>query len=85
MSFSISSNIYQNNAKMLEQQQQEMQRRYEKEQRLQAPLKEAVEACHIKWAAQKTRKIAKTKTREKAKKQKLVKEKEKQKQIKYLK
>jgi len=42
-------------------------------------LEEVAEACHVKHAAQKARKVAKAKTREEAKKQKLTEEREKKK------
>jgi len=51
MSSPTYSNIFQNNAKILEEQQQEMQKRYKKEQWLLACLEEAVEACHIEHVA----------------------------------
>ena len=69
---------------MLEEQWWKIQRRNEEEQLLQAQLKEAAEACHVKCTAQKARKVAKAKTREEVKKWRLVEKKEKKQQIEYL-
>ena len=61
-----------------------MQKRYKKEQQLQVHLEEVVEACYIKYATQKVRKVIKVKVKEKVKKQRLVEEKDKRKQLEYL-
>ena len=84
MSSPTSFNISQHNTNMLEEQQQEIQRRYEEEQWLQAHLEEATEAYHIECAAQKVRKVVEAKVREKAKKQRIAEEKKKKKTLKYL-
>ena len=81
---SISSNIFQNNTKMLKEQWWEMQRRHKEKQQLQAYLEEAVEAHHIEHVAQKARKVAKTKTREETKKRWPVEKEDKRKWMEYL-
>ena len=48
-------------------------------------MKEVVKACYVEQAAQKIRKVVKTKTREEAEKWRLVKKEEKRKQLEYLK
>ena len=80
----ISSNILQNNTKMLEEQWWEMQYKHEKEQQLLVYLEEAAEAHCIECAAQKTRKEAEAKVREKAKKWRLVEKKKKKRRLKYI-
>ena len=62
MSFSIPSDISQNDAEVLKKQQQEMQQRYKEEQQLLAQLEEAAKLHQAEHVAQK----AKSKTEEKA-------------------
>jgi len=45
-----------------------MQRKHEEKQQLQAQLEEAAKVYYIEYATQKTRKLAKTKTKKEAKK-----------------
>ena len=68
MSFSILSNIFQHDAKMFEEQHNEMQKRHEEKQQLQVHLEEVVETCCVECAAQKARKATEAKAREKAEK-----------------
>lgn len=84
MSSPTLSNISLNNTKMLEEQWQEMQQRYEKEQQLLAWLEEAVEAHHIEHVAQKSQKEAEVKVREKAEKRRIVEKKKKKKKLEYI-
>ena len=78
------SDISLNNTKMLEEQWQEMQQRYEKEQQLLAWLEEAVEAHHVEHVAQKSQKEAKAKVREKAEKRRIVEKEKKKKKLEYI-
>jgi len=63
MSFPAPSNISQNNAEMLKEQQW-----HEKEQQSLLHLQETAEACHAEHAAQKARREAEVKAKKKAKK-----------------
>ena len=81
MSSSAPSDISQNNAKALEKQQQEMQRRYEKEQRSLLQLQEAVEACHAERVAQKARREVEAKAKKVAEWQRVAEEEERKKKL----
>ena len=61
MSSPTSSNISQNDAKVLEKQQQEMQWRHEEEQQLLVQLEEAAKLHRAEHAAQKARRKAEEK------------------------
>ena len=63
MSSSLLTNIFQTDTEILEQQQQEMQKKHKEEQRLQAYLKEVVEAYYIEM-----KKVTKAKTQKDAEK-----------------
>jgi len=79
------SDISQNDAEMLKEQWQEMQRRYEEEQRSLLRLQEVAEARHTEYAAQKARKEAEAKAKEEAKRQKVAEEeKRKKRTVEYL-
>ena len=77
MSSPTSSDISQNDAKALEKQWQEMQRRHEEEQRSLLRLQEAVEARCAEHVAQKARREAEAK--EEAERQRVVEEEERKK------
>ena len=79
MSSPALSNISQNNAETLEKQWQEMQWRYEKEQRSLLWLQEAAEARCAEHAAQKARREAETKAKEEAERQRVAEEEERKK------
>jgi len=81
MSSPAPSNISQNNAKILEIQQQEIQQRHEEEEQLLLQLEEVAKLCQAEHAAQKARKEAEAKAREEAKRQRIAEEKEKRKRI----
>jgi len=66
MSSPASSDILQNNAEALEKQRQEMQQRYEEEQRSLLRLQEATEACCAERVAQKARREVEAKAKEEA-------------------
>ena len=76
MSFPAPSNISQNNAEMLKEQQ-----RHEKEQQSLLHLQETAEACRAEHAAQKARREAEAKAKKKAKKWRIM---EKKKKLKYI-
>jgi len=79
------SNISQNNAEILEKQQQEMQWRHEEEQWLLAQLEEVAKLHWAECAAQKARREVEEKVWEEAERQRVVeKEKRKKKTIEYL-
>jgi len=79
------SDISQNDAKILEIQQQEMQQRHEKEQWLLVQLEEAAKLCQAECAAQKARREAEEKAREEAERQRVVEKKErKRRMVEYL-
>ena len=63
MSFSAPSNISQNDAEILEKQQQEMQWRHEEEQQLLAQLEEAAKSCWAERTAQKAKRKVEEKER----------------------
>ena len=69
---------------MLEEQHYKIQQWHKEKQLLLVCLKEAVEACHVEYAAQKIRREAEAKAREKAKKQKLAEEEKKKKWLEYI-
>ena len=81
MSSPAPSNISQNNAKILEIQQQEIQQRHEEEEQLLLQLEEVAKLCQAEHAAQKARKEVEAKAREEAKRQRIAEEKEKRKRI----
>jgi len=66
MSSPTPSNISQNNAEILEKQQQEMQQRHKEEQQLLAQLEEAVKLHQAEHMAQKARREAEEKAWEEA-------------------
>jgi len=76
MSSPASSNISQNNAKVLEKQQQEMQWRHEEEQRLLTQLEEVAKLHWAEHAAQKARREVEEKAQEEAERQRAVEEEE---------
>jgi len=85
MSSPTPSDISQNDAKILEKQQQEMQRRHEKEQRLLVQLEEVAKLCQAEHAAQKARREAEEKAQEEAEKQRVAeKEERKRRTMEYL-
>jgi len=67
MSSPAPSNISQNNAKILEKQQQEMQWGHEEEQQLLAQLEEVAKLHQAECAAQKARREAEAKAKKEAK------------------
>ena len=81
MSSPTHSDILQDNAKILEKQQQEMQWRHEKEQWLLVQLKEVAKLHQAECMAQKTRREAKEKAKEEAERQRVAEEKERKKRI----
>jgi len=79
------SDISQNDAEMLKEQWQEMQRRYEEEQRSLLRLQEVAEARRTEHAAQKARREAEAKAKEEAKRQRVAEEeKRKKRTVEYL-
>jgi len=85
MSSPAPSDISQNNAKILEKQWQEMQRRYEEEQRLLVQLEEAAKLRRAERAAQKARREVEEKAQEEAEKQRVAeKEERKRRMMEYL-
>ena len=66
MSSPAPSNIFQNDAEMLEEQHREMQRRHEEEQQSFLQLQKAAEARHAERAAQKARREVEAKAKEEA-------------------
>ena len=60
------SDLFQNDAEILEKQCRKMQRRHEEEQRSFFQLQEVVEACHAEHASQKARREAEAKAKEEA-------------------
>ena len=81
MSSPIPSNISQNNAKVLKKQQQEIQQRHKKEQRLLAQLEEAVKLHQAEHVAQKARREVEKKAHEKAERQRVAEKEERKKRI----
>ena len=79
MSSPIYSNISQNNAEVLEKQQQEIQQRHKEEQWLLVQLEDAMKSYWAEHVAQKTRKEAEAKAREEAKKRMVAEEEKKKK------
>ena len=77
----IPSNIFQNDAKVLEKQQQEIQQRYKEEQWLLIQLEEAAKLHQAKHVAQKARKKAETKARKESERRRFMEEKKKKKRI----
>jgi len=81
MSSSVHSDISQNNAKILEKQQQEIQQRYRKEQQLLLQLEEAARLHWAKHIAQKARREVEEKAQEKTERQRVAEKEEKKKRI----
>jgi len=79
MSFPIHSNISQNDTEVLEKQWQEIQRRYEKEQRLLIQLEEAAKSHRAEHVAQKARKEVEAKARKEAERRRVMEKEEKKK------
>jgi len=79
MSFPALSDIFQNDVKVFEKQQQEIQQRHEEEQLLLVQLEEVAKLHWAEHVAQKARKEAKAKVREKAKRRKVAEEEKKKK------
>jgi len=79
------SDISQNDAEILEIQQQEMQQRYKEEQQLLVQLEEVAKLHQAECVAQKARRKAKEKARKEAEKQRVVEEKKrKRRMVEYL-
>jgi len=76
MSFPAPSDISQNNAEILEKQQQEMQRRHKEQQQLLVQLEEVAKLCRAEHVAQKARREVEEKAWEEAEKQRVVEEEE---------
>jgi len=76
MSSPAHSNVSQNDAKMLEEQRCQMQRRHEEEQQSLLQLQETAEAHHAERAAQKARREAEAKAKEEAERQRVAEEEE---------
>jgi len=79
MSSPAPSNISQNDAEVLKKQWQEMQQRYEEEQRLLVQLEEAAKLHRAEHVAQKARREAEEKARKEAEKQRVAEEEERKK------
>ena len=79
MSFSVPSDISQNDAEVLKKQQQEMQQRYKEEQQLLAQLEEAAKLHQAEHVAQKARREAEAKAKEEVKRQRVAQEEERKK------
>jgi len=79
MSSPTSFNISQNNTKVLDKKQQEIQQRYEEQQQLLLQLEEVAKLCRAEHIAQKTRKEVEAKTREEAERRRVAEEEEKKK------
>ena len=75
------SNISQNDAKILEKQQQEMQWRHKEEQQLLAQLEEVVKLHQAEHTAQKARREAEAKAKEETKRQRVAEEEERKKRM----
>ena len=80
----FSLTLSQNNAKIFEKQQQEMQWRHKKQQQFLLQLEKAVKLCWAEHVAQKVRRKVEEKTREEAKKQRVVEKKKKKRTLEYL-
>jgi len=76
MSSPTPSNISQNDAKVLEKQQQEIQWRHKEEQRLLVQLEEAAKLRRAECVAQKARREAEEKAQQEAEKQRVAEEEE---------
>ena len=81
MSSPTPSNIFQNDAEILEKQWQEIQQRHKEEQRLLTQLEEAVKLHWAKHIAQKARREAEKKVREEAERQRVAEEEERKKRM----
>jgi len=79
MSSPTLSDISQNDAEVLEKQQQEMQQRHKEEQRLLAQLEEAAKLRWAECVAQKARREAEAKAKEEAERQRVAEEEERKK------
>ena len=75
----FSLTLSQNNAKIFEKQQQEMQWRHKKQQQFLLQLEKAVKLCWAEYIAQKARREAEAKARKKAERQRVMEEEEKRK------
>ena len=81
MSFPTHSNISQDNTKILEKQQQEIQWRHKEEQQLLLQLEEVVRLYRAEYTAQKARREVEEKALEEAKRQRVAEEEKKKKRI----
>ena len=81
MSSPALSDISQNNAEVLEKQQQEIQQRHKEKEQLLIQLKEVAKSCWAKHVAQKARKKAEAKVRKKAERRRVAKKKKKKKKM----
>ena len=81
MSFPTYSNISQDNTKILEKQQQEIQWRHKEEQQLLLQLEEVVRLYWAEHTAQKARREVEEKTREEAERQRVAEEEKKKKRM----
>jgi len=81
MSSPTPSDISQNDAEILEKQQQEMQRRHEEQQQLLAQLEEVAKLRRAECMAQKARREAEAKAKEEAERQRVAKEEERKKRM----
>jgi len=81
MSFPTYSNISQDNTKILEKQQQEIQWRHKEEQQLLLQLEEVVRLYRAEHTAQKARREVEEKTREEAERQRVAEEEKKKKRM----
>ena len=81
MSSPTSSNISQNNAKILEKQQQEIQQRYKEEEQLLAQLEEAEKSCWAECTAQKAKREVEEKAWEEVERQRVAEEEERKKRM----
>ena len=83
MSSPIYFDIFQNDAEVLEKQQQKIQQRHEEKQRFLIQLEETVKSRQAKYTIQKTRKEAEAKVREEAERKRVVEKKKKKRTLKY--
>ena len=81
MSSPVPSDISQNDAEILEKQQQEIQWRHKEEQQLLVQLKEVAKSCRAERAAQKARREAEKKAWEETERQRVVEEEERKMRI----
>jgi len=81
MSSPTPSDISQNDAEILEKQQQEMQWRHEEEQQLLAQLEKAAKLCQAECAAQKARREVEAKVKKEAERQRVAEEEERKRRM----